>query len=178
MAGRVRPRVGHGAGIRPHLAAALPGWVAARLAVALSFVVAHLIVTWADPGPSARRHLDEGLLGWDAAWYRDIAAHGYAGLPRVGVRFFPLLPLVTRAVAFMTGHTGVALLVVTNVAALGLGALVHRLALVERGDASLARRAATAVAVVPPAFVYVWGYSEALAGCLSVAAFLALRTQR
>jgi hypothetical protein len=78
----------------------------------------------------------------------------------------------------MGGHTGLALLVLGNGPALLLGALMHRLALRETGDVALARRAAWLVALVPPFFVMVMGYSEPVTLCLFVAAFLALRSRR
>src|SRR5262249_47590690 len=91
-------------------------------------------------------------------------------------RFFPLVPLVARYLALgVTAATGVTLLVFVNLSALALGALLHRLALAETGDRSLARRAAWLVALVPPAFVLRWGYAEATALALAVAAFIALR---
>jgi hypothetical protein len=165
---------------RRDIGRALPGWLVARAAVAISLVAAHLVYHYMrPPGAAVARHLEEGLLGWDAAWYEDIASHGYEPLPRVGLRFFPLLPLLARPLGWLLGgRYGVALLVLANVSALVLGALLHRLALAETGDAALARRAAWMVALTPPAFVLAWGYPEALSGCLAVAAFLALRTRR
>jgi hypothetical protein len=76
------------------------------------------------------------------------------------------------------GHATPALLVLSNLPALVLGALLHRLCLDETGDAALARRAAWLVALVPPFFVLVMGYAEPLALCLSVACFMTLRRQR
>jgi len=46
------------------------------------------------------------------------------------------------------------------------------------GAGPLAQRSAWFVALVPPAFVLAFAYSEAIAGCLAVAAFLALRSRR
>lgn len=160
--------------------AALPAWVAARLVVASSFAVAHVLFDHVDPpAPAVARHLHQGLLGWDAEWYERIAAEGYSRLPHVGLRFFPLLPLIVRPVRFLVGgHTGVALLLVVNAAALAFGALAHRLCLRETGDERVARLATWTVALAPPAFVLVWGYSEALVGALAVACFLALRRGR
>src|SRR5262245_5716025 len=66
--------------------------------------------------------LNDGLLGWDASWYRDIAAGGYHALPREGLRFFPLVPLLARAVAVVPGvDAGLGLLIVSNLSALALG---------------------------------------------------------
>ena len=161
----------------PDVRAALPAWTAARLVVALSLVFAHLIFDNVDPQSAlAARRLHHGLLAWDGEWYEAIAQDGYTGIRRL--RFFPLFPLLARPLRFVVGSHPAALVMIANVAALALGALLHRLALRETSDERLARRAAWLVAFTPPAFTLVWGYAEALAGMLAVAFFLAVRGGR
>ena len=164
-------------GLRRDVAAALPGWLVARVVVLGALVVAHVIAAKIDSrlaGYAGR--LGRGLLAWDGRWYLDIARDGYAALPDESVRFFPLYPLLGRALSpVLGGHTGAALLAISNLSALALGALVHRLCLTETADAALARRAAWLVALVPPFFVMVMGYSEPVALALAVWCFLALR---
>lgn len=145
--------------------------------VAASFALAHLVALTNGPlSDAARHHLHQGLLGWDAERYTDIATHGYAQLPLLELRFFPLVPLLTRALAGLPlVGPGLALVALANGAALVFGALVHALCMHERGDARLARRATWFVAFTPAAFVLVWGYSEAVWGCLAVGMLLALR---
>ncbi|MBV8159719.1 MAG: hypothetical protein JO265_02235 [Acidimicrobiia bacterium] len=157
---------------------ALPGWITARVLVLSALPYARFVFDHARAAaPKLRLH--EGLLAWDGQWYERIARHGYAGIPRTGVRFFPLYPLAARALGVAFAHRyDVALLVLANGPALLLGALLVRLVRREGGDEPAAVRATWFVALVPPAFVLVWGYSEALAGCLAVAAFLALRSKR
>ena len=46
-----------------------------------------------------RKPMAKRLLAWDAAFYADIAHGGYDAVPRAGLRFFPLVPLLARAVA-------------------------------------------------------------------------------
>src|SRR5437016_6419931 len=171
---------GGAGGMRADVVAALPGWVTARLIVVAALALAHFLVNHLHPtaaGVSFR--VDQGLLGWDAGFYRSIASHGYAPLGHSATRFWPLVPLLARYLALgFASATGVTLLVVANVSALGLGALLHRLVLVETGDRAMARRAAWLIALVPPAFVLVMGYAEATAIALAAAAFLALRTRR
>jgi len=154
--------------------------VVARVVVLGALVVAHVVAAKVDrqvPGFSSR--LNRGLLSWDGRWYVDIAHRGYAALPDESLRFFPLYPLAGLVLSpLLAGHIGAALLVVSNVAALLLGALVHRLCLTETGDASLARRAAWFVALAPPLFVMVMGYGEPVALALSVACVWALRRRR
>ena len=167
-------------GARRHLVAALPGWVAARVVVLGALGLSHVVAAKVDDRlPGFGRRVARGLLSWDGRWYLDIAERGYAALPDESLRFFPLYPLLGRALSPLTaGYPSVALLVVANVSALALGALVHRLCLLETGDESLARRAAWLVAFVPPFFVLVMGYAEPLALALSVACFLGLRLRR
>lgn len=187
-----RPKGGHGrrrraratlpepGPLRRDLAAALPAWVVARIVVLGALLLAHVVASKIDPRiPGFAHRLDRGLLSWDARWYWDIAHRGYAALPDESLRFFPLYPLVARALSvFAAGHTGAPLLVVANGSALALGALVHRLCAMETGDEDLARRATWFVALAPPFFVMVMGYSEPLALALSVACLLCLRRRR
>lgn len=166
---------------RGDVAAALPGWITARLVVLVALGLAHLVAQRIDPGlePLVHRRLHQGLLAWDGDWYLRIADRGYTALPDESLRFFPLYPMLGRILSpVFLGNAGTALLVLANLPALLLGALVHRLSLRETGDAALARRAAWLVALVPPFFVMVMGYGEPITLCLSVAAFLALRRQR
>ena len=158
--------------------AAGPPWLVARVVALLALGLAHYLFDHLHAHAS-RRSLHQGLLSWDADWYRRIAVHGYAHVPRTGVRFFPLYPLAARYLRpVFAGRVDVTLLVIANAAALVYGALLYRLAKRETGDGGVGRRAAWFVALVPPAFTLVMGYAEALAGCLAVAMFLALRSRR
>jgi hypothetical protein len=165
--------------VRADAVAALPGWLAARAVVGAALELARFLSTHLPVvDPAIPQRARQGLMAWDASWYRDIALHGYRALPRDALRFFPLLPFVTHFSRFIfDGNTDVTLLVITNLAALTLGMLLHRLVLIEKGDEALARRAAWLVALAPPAFVLVMGYSESLFMTLAVAMFIALRTR-
>jgi hypothetical protein len=162
------------------LAAVVPGWIAARLLVLSALTLARFLVDELRPAVAgAAARADEGLLGWDASWYARIAEHGYAALPDESVRFFPLVPVITRGLAAVTPlDERAALVVVANASALVLGVLLYRLARLETGDEALARRAVWVMALAPPAYVLVMGYTEAVAAALAVACFLALRTRR
>lgn len=167
-------------GVGDDLAAALPAWVAARVIVFATVVGARGVVAGlaAVPEPIVR-HVAQGVLGWDAERYVQLAQRGYGELPLVDVRFFPLLPLATRALdRVLPGGTGFALLALTNVAALAFGVILHRLALLETGDHRLARRAAWFAAIFPSGFVLAWGYTEAPWCALTAGTFLAARRGR
>jgi hypothetical protein len=160
------------------LRAAAPGWLLARLGVALGFVVAYVGADKLTPG-SLPFQVDQGLFAWDAAFYRDIADFGYHGVAEEGLRFFPLLPLLSRVLAVpLFGHVGLALLLLVQVAALVAGVLLYRLAVVETADRATGVRAAWLLALLPPAAVLVLGYAEALLLCFAIGFFLCIRRER
>jgi hypothetical protein len=175
---RLLPRVTASTFVRSDLRAALVPWIAARLIVTAGLGVSRFAYDQIGkpPRPPALR---QGLFAWDAAFYRSIATHGYSGLPRAALRFFPLVPILTRGLGtLLVGRYDVALIVVANASALVFAALLHRLALLETGDARLARRAAWFGAVFPPFAVLVLGYADATAMALAAGVLLALRTRR
>lgn len=173
---------------RADLAAAWPGWAAARLLTGAALLATRLYLHAArehDPLVLTRAH--QGLMSWDGAWYRAIALHGYGGVPREGLRFFPLYPALSRLVALAAWPAGpyarslavtAGLLLLANGLALVAGALLHGLVEAHTGDTVLARRATWCLAVAPPAFVMVMAYSEALAIVLAIAAVACLRARR
>jgi hypothetical protein len=164
------------AGWRADVLAALPGWAVARALVAAAYALA---VAGANELAGERTtELQRGLMAWDGSFYEDIARVGYGGLPEEALRFFPLYPLLGKALSILTlGKEAPALVLVANVAALGAGAVIHRLTLQETGDPGAARRAAWYVALVPPAFVLVWAYAEALFLVASIGCLWALRSR-
>ena len=120
-----------------------------------------------------------GLLAWDASWYRDIARSGYDGVASEGLRFFPVFPLLGRAVSWLPGvSAGFGVVLVANLSALALGFVLYRLVMQERDDPELARRAVWLVYLVPPAFVLVMGYAEATFMTFAAIVLLGLRSQR
>jgi hypothetical protein len=164
--------------VRRDLRAAVVPWALARVLVIGTLALTRFSV---DHLENARRpvQLGQGLFAWDAAFYRDIAEHGYGALRTGALRFFPLVPLLTRGLGVVfLGNDAAALLVIANGSALLLGALLYRLARLETGDTALAVRAAWFGAIFPPAMALVLGYAEATFMALTVAMFLALRTRR
>jgi hypothetical protein len=152
-------------------------WLTARIITVFAlglakYEVSHFHITNAK----AVLESHDGLLGSDAGWYQTIAAHGYGGLPRSAIRFFPLLPLLDRGLSDITSLTvGIASLVITNTASLLLGIGIYVLVRSEFHDTVVARRAVWLVMLAPPAFVFVMGYSEALLVLLAVAFFVNVR---
>jgi Gpi18-like mannosyltransferase len=148
--------------------------------VLTGLALAHPLQSRYRPLESSARRVREGLLAWDGDWFHDIASQGYAALPRPGLRYFPLFPMLGRGLStILFANVGLSLIVLANVFALLAGAALHRLVLHERpGDERLARRATWMLALAPPSFVLVMGYTEALAILLAVTTYLALRRRR
>jgi len=129
-----------------------------------------------DPG--ARATVRHGLLSWDGAFYADIAQRGYGALPRVGLRFFPLTPLLGRAVGWLGVGPRTGVVIVANVAALVAATLLVVLLRREGLPAATVTRAVWLFSLAPPAFVLVFGYAEATFLALAIGVFLGARTQR
>jgi hypothetical protein len=120
------------------------------------------------------------LARWDAVWYLRIADSGYGESP-ARAAFFPLYPLLVRALATPFGATPAALLAAAYVVALAafLGALMlmYRLVSLELGR-PLARPALLLLAVFPAAVYFGAPYAESLFLLFAVGAFYAARTGR
>jgi hypothetical protein len=160
------------------LAIAAAPWIASRALVLVALAVSRRVFDHARafPRPIA---LHKGLLAWDGAFYADIARGGYDSVSSKGLRFFPLLPLMGRAVGllpFVDPRGGV--LVVANLSALVAAVLLVRLVTFETGDHALATRSAVILLLAPHAFVFVMGYAESLLCALALATFLGLRRER
>jgi hypothetical protein len=162
---------------RGDLMSAVVPWLLSRVIVLMALVTArHLVHHLTVKRPIVLR---QGLLGWDAAFYGDVAKGGYTAVSRDGLRFFPLLPLLGRVVGlvpFVSARTGV--VVIANAAALVAALLLVRLVRAETGDDALARRAAFVLLLAPHAFVFVMGYAESLLCACALAAFIGLRRER
>ena len=154
---------------RDDVRAAVPGWIACRVIVLAAWFVNRVLVDvrldGVEPRPSTFV-----LFAWDGAYYREIAELGYAGAAVDAIRFHPLLPLV--------GFNAPGMLVVASVSALAAAAVLHRLVLVQTGDADLARRAATLLGLAPPAFSTVFAYAEGPFLLLAAGHLLALHRRR
>jgi hypothetical protein len=108
---------------------------------------------------------------WDARWFLQIADHGYEEVPQAAA-FFPLYPAAAHGLAWLTGSTLVAGVLISlaagGVAAWALAEIARPL-LGERG----ARDAVLYLALYPVGFVFTALYSDGLFLALAAAAFLA-----
>jgi len=151
-------------------------WLISRAVVIGALALAHVLVSHTHPDAATAARVHQGLLGWDAGWYQAIAAHGYGGAGHQSLRFWPLLPLLARAIAVVPGVTvGAALLLVANASQLVGLAMLAWLAAGETGDDDLGRRAAWLAGLAPAAFVSVMGYAEPTLLVCTVGAMAAAR---
>jgi len=157
--------------------AVLPQWLVARALVLGTLALARLVVERTHPTtPGVAPRVREGLLGWDAGWYEAIARVGYGPLGHQSLRFFPLFPLMGRALATLPGiSAGTALIVIANLAALVGTALLRTLVLRETGDDRLADRSVWLMSLAPPNFVLVMAYAEGPLLVCTVGTFIAIR---
>jgi hypothetical protein len=156
----------------------LPPWLLARAFVLGTLALTRHVLTELHVAPyPVQAH--QGLLAWDAAFYADIARGGYHAVPDAGLRFFPLVPLLGRALGWLPGvDSDLGLLIVVNASALALGFVLYELVVREVGDTDIARRAVWLAALAPPAFVLVLGYAEATLMLLGVAVALLVRRKQ
>jgi hypothetical protein len=118
--------------------------------------------------PFEQRALAETFAAWDSGWYFDIASRGYYYNPdgQSSVAFFPLYPMLMRALAWPFGLTeaavwtaGIAISYVTFFAGL---IVVHRLTERLFGEREAARRTVLLIAVFPFSFFLTRVYPSGL----------------
>ena len=133
------------------------------------------------PFDAAGDALFSPLARWDAVWYLAIGLDGYGADPGPDAAFFPLYPLLVRAVgtAIGFGASPGSLLVAAYLVSLGALAgalyLLHRLVTLELGREH-ALPTLLLLSLFPAAFFLGAPYAESLFLLVSVAAFYAART--
>lgn len=145
----------------------LLAFVLSRFGIALVVYVTVPLVTDSDVPPYHYRpdnvFLDVFGSRWDTGFYLSVADEGYEyeGVQFPSVAFFPLLPLLIRAVTSLTGDSLVAGLIITNVSLYGAMVLLYRLVEDEWGAAT-ADRAVWYMLIFPMSFFGSAIYSESL----------------
>jgi hypothetical protein len=109
---------------------------------------------------------------WDSGHFVEIATKGYDAPYRTA--FFPLFPLLERALAFLTHDPFVAGLVIANLAGLAMLTVLYRLVAGDF-DAGLAYRTVLYFSVFPTAFFFAAAYNESLFLCLALLSFYYIR---
>lgn len=132
---------------------------------------------WPAPPPQG---WSTAVTAWetaDALWYLRIGSQGYAVDDGSGA-FFPLYPLLIRAVGTLTGGQWLlAAYVVSNVALVVALVLLYRLTERELST-SMARKAVLYLCAFPTGFFLFAPYSESLFLALAIGAVYAARTRR
>jgi Gpi18-like mannosyltransferase len=112
---------------------------------------------------------------FDAAYYMNIAAHGYTDPWRTA--FFPFYSILERGMMIFTGgNSFVAGLIISDVACLVMLAVLYQL-VSEDFDEERARRAVLYLSVFPQAFFFAAAYTESLFLCLILLSFYNMRHQ-
>lgn len=146
-----------------------------------AFVVWRVVwaaVAWLFSG--APTHM---ITAWDGQWYLRILHDGYAYMPDAlpasaqPTAFFPLLPWLTQVVLWVVRNELVAVLFVTNVAALG-AVVAFFVAVGEWRGERIARSALVLLLVWPTSYVLWSFYSEALFVAASALALWAFHRDR
>jgi hypothetical protein len=118
------------------------------------------------------------LTQWDGNWYRLIAERGYAPpTPAVAAAFFPVYPLLVRAVEFIVRDVQVACVLVSNGCLIAAALLVMRLLRLDY-DELVSRRALIFLMFNPVSFFLSAAYTESTFLLLSVVALLAARQNK
>lgn len=118
------------------------------------------------------------MTQWDGFWYRFIASHGYGPpTPEIAAAFFPVYPLLVRALKFVVGDAQVASLLVSNGCLIAASLLLVRLLRLDY-DELVCRRAITFLMFNPVSFFLSAAYSESTFLLLSIGALLAARQHK
>jgi hypothetical protein len=131
------------------------------------------------PMPFEAAKFAETFAAWDSGWYFDIARRGYYwnASGQSSIAFFPLYPMLMRALAWPFGGSDRALWtagIVLSYSSLFLGlAVLHRLTAKTFGNRETARRTLLYIAVFPFAYFFTQVYTESLFLLTSVSAVAA-----
>lgn len=116
----------------------------------------------------------DGLCRFDCEWFEAIAGQGYYSATTTN--FFPLFPLLGRAVNRLTGiHILISLLLIANIACLAAYIIIYHL-FTKMADEQTAKWALTILVAYPFAYFHAAAYPESLMLLFSaLAVLLALR---
>ncbi len=155
-----------------------------RILLALVALVTMLTIGVRERAPFLRDPRAEALDGpaaamlepwahWDGVWFIRIAADGY-GAHQNSQAFFPLYPLLVRAVSWVAGDFVIAGVLVSLTCYAGAMILLYQLVKEDFG-ASAGAWTIVFISLFPTALVFQAVYSESLFLLLSVACFAAAR---
>lgn len=159
-------------------------YVTLRIALFGLGVVGHVLIpnsypvgvpTWPAVGPTQQwHHAFTAWERWDALWYLSISSNGYRS-DDASAAFFPLYPLLSRAVAGLLGDRPLlGAYVVSNLALVVALVVLYRLTALEFSE-PVARLTTICVCVLPTGFFLFAPYTESLFLALSVGSLYAAR---
>lgn len=99
-------------------------------------------------------------LRWDTGWYMTVAEQGYAH--DLNTAFFPLYPLMMRALALVVRNTFLAGLLISQTSWFGCMVVLYRLIQDDTQDQSCTRRTVLYFSIFPTAFFLCAAYNESL----------------
>ena len=152
-------------------------WIVGRTVILVTAVLVHRF------GPTGwirnveHAHALGPLAAWDGKWYRMVAAHGYLLLPgrQSDPAFFPLFPVLVRAVHALGPGYSASGLILANLGFLAALVAFHALSTELFGD-GFARRATAYLAVFPFGYAFSMEYPESIVlALIAVAGLAALR---
>src|SRR5579859_6125894 len=154
----------------------LPTYIATHLAF---FVSSCLAVLFLHPDFDWRSFplytLWQSWFRWDTGHFVHISLYGYTDAWRTA--FFPLYPLLIKAVAPLTHNPFTAELLISNIALLVVSMVLYQL-VCEDFDRERADRTVLYLSVFPTAFFLAVGYNESLFLCLALLCFYQMRHGR
>jgi Gpi18-like mannosyltransferase len=109
---------------------------------------------------------------WDTTIYSTIAKYGYTNINRTA--FFPLYPLLVRALLYVHNNPLIDGLIISNLAGLGLFVVLYRM-VSEDFNTEQAERTVLYLALFPTAFYLASGYNESLFLFFVVLSFFHMR---
>ena len=135
------------------------------VAIRLAYVVGAMgALLWAGGAVPRFGGLFFGVFAqWDAGWFLRIARHGYD--TKQSAAFFPLYPLLVRALAVVVRSYAAAGFLISLASAAGAATILQRL--------TRSRDAVLLLALYPVAYVFTAVYSDALFLLLAIASFQA-----
>ncbi len=153
-----------------------------RLVVVWAVYIAAHIVLPQRSVPSVSTSWYHYLLRWDADWYATIVNEGYKyngnDLVQQSVAFYPLYPLIAKALTIFPGIDGLlALLIVANLAAVLSVLLLFKYVRHDHGD-EVALLTIAFLSFFPTSFFLSAGYTESLALLLILCCFILLKREQ
>jgi len=142
------------------------------MAKILVFIIGY-VVTYINHGPaSPLTIIGDMFYRWDASNYVDIAQNWYVNTGNQAnfIVFFPLYPLIIRAVTFDLSYINLTALIVSNVSSLVAFFYLYKLAKLEFNE-GVAVKAVLFLSVFPTAYFLSVPYTESLFFALIIAAF-------